>query len=32
MVSAPDGILVELFEFDDPEAPVNWRLDEGGSA
>jgi catechol 2,3-dioxygenase-like lactoylglutathione lyase family enzyme len=23
MISAPDGILVELFEFDDPSAPVN---------
>lgn len=23
MVSAPDGILVELFEFDDPSAPAN---------
>jgi catechol 2,3-dioxygenase-like lactoylglutathione lyase family enzyme len=23
MISAPDGILLELFEFDDPEAPAN---------
>lgn len=23
MVSAPDGVLVELFEFDDPLAPAN---------
>ena len=23
MISAPDGILVELFEFDDPSAPAN---------
>ncbi len=23
MVEAPDGVLLELFEFDDPEAPVN---------
>lgn len=23
MIAAPDGVLVELFEFDDPEAPVN---------
>jgi catechol 2,3-dioxygenase-like lactoylglutathione lyase family enzyme len=23
MVSAPDGVLVELFEFDDPSAPAN---------
>lgn len=23
MVSAPDGLLVELFEFDDPSAAVN---------
>ncbi len=23
MVAAPDGVLVELFEFDDPAAPVN---------
>jgi catechol 2,3-dioxygenase-like lactoylglutathione lyase family enzyme len=23
MISAPDGILIELFEFDDPSAPVN---------
>jgi hypothetical protein len=23
MVAAPDGILLELFEFDDPSAPVN---------
>ena len=26
MVSAPDGVLLELFEFDDPNAPVNWDL------
>ncbi len=23
MIAAPDGVLVELFEFDDPAAPVN---------
>lgn len=23
MISAPDGLLVELFEFDDPAAPTN---------
>jgi catechol 2,3-dioxygenase-like lactoylglutathione lyase family enzyme len=23
MISAPDGVLVELFEFDDPLAPIN---------
>ncbi len=23
MISAPDGVLVELFEFDDPAAPAN---------
>ena len=23
MIAAPDGILLELFEFDDPSAPVN---------
>lgn len=23
MVSAPDGVLVKLFEFDDPSAPAN---------
>lgn len=23
MIAAPDGILLELFEFDDPAAPVN---------
>lgn len=23
MVAAPDNILVELFEFDDPSAPIN---------
>jgi len=23
MIEAPDGILLELFEFDDPEAAVN---------
>ena len=23
MVSAPDGVLLELFEFDDPAAPCN---------
>lgn len=23
MVAAPDGVFVELFEFDDPAAPVN---------
>jgi catechol 2,3-dioxygenase-like lactoylglutathione lyase family enzyme len=23
MICAPDGILVELFEFDDPSAPAN---------
>jgi catechol 2,3-dioxygenase-like lactoylglutathione lyase family enzyme len=23
MISAPDGILLELFEFDDPSAPAN---------
>lgn len=23
MISAPDGLLLELFEFDDPAAPVN---------
>jgi hypothetical protein len=23
MIEAPDGILVELFEFDDPASPYN---------
>src|SRR6266516_1349656 len=23
MISAPDGVLLELFEFDDPSAPAN---------
>lgn len=23
MISAPDGLLLELFEFDDPDAPAN---------
>jgi hypothetical protein len=23
MIAAPDGVLVELFEFDDPAPPVN---------
>jgi catechol 2,3-dioxygenase-like lactoylglutathione lyase family enzyme len=23
MISAPDGLLLELFEFDDPSAPAN---------
>lgn len=23
MISAPDGVLLELFEFDDPAAPAN---------
>ncbi|MDX2156686.1 MAG: VOC family protein [Hyphomicrobiaceae bacterium] len=23
MIAAPDGILVELFEFDDPQSPYN---------
>ena len=23
MIAAPDGLLLELFEFDDPAAPVN---------
>ena len=23
MISAPDGLLLELFEFDDPDAPCN---------
>ncbi len=23
MASAPDGVLLELFEFDDPSAPAN---------
>lgn len=23
MVAAPDNLLVELFEFDDPESPIN---------
>jgi hypothetical protein len=23
MIAAPDGILLELFEFDDPSAAVN---------
>ena len=26
MVQAPDGLLVELFEFDDPDSPVNRDL------
>jgi len=26
MIAAPDGLLVELFEFDDPDAPVNVRV------
>ena len=26
MVSAPDNVLLELFEFDDPDAPVNRPL------
>lgn len=26
MVEAPDGVLLELFEFDDPNAPTNVRL------
>ena len=25
MISAPDDVLVELFEFDDPAAPANLR-------
>ena len=25
MISAPDGVLLELFEFDDPSAPANVR-------
>jgi hypothetical protein len=23
MIAAPDNLLLELFEFDDPSAPVN---------
>ena len=23
MIAAPDGVLVELFEFDDPKSPIN---------
>lgn len=26
MISAPDNVLLELFEFDDPNAPVNLKL------
>ena len=27
MVEAPDGLLLELFEFDDPSAPANWKFE-----
>ena len=30
MISAPDNVLLELFEFDDPLAPVNLALMPSG--